>query len=403
MSIPEEKINQMLYFKDVKGKPLMHKGHYIDENCSMIILMMGPRRCGKTSILTSISQCLKKVCAETNLCIEPRSSEGGISIFRKNKTEPERLSSTTKFFNEKREDLIKFTNNPSNIFNNFKGNSGIAGSSDIVNYDFVISCNNNPASMLLLRFIDLPGEYYTDDDDIAEKLITRSDCIIIAVDTPALMSGNQVIQNKVNQSDRINECFLSNLKIDKNDKKSRLVLFAPLKSEKWFRIDEQNDNNTQMDKIVDCIKKYYEDTIRRLSNDSLKNMFSLAVTPVMTVGGVVFSCYNLNKDETDFEFNDNGEPIPNYIKDIKNEGYYPKYCEQPLLYFFSFLNNLLKAKQLKPGLFNLLCRFEWYVALQQIFTNTAKPVYDELDKVLKQRIKVEKGFAVISDESKLLE
>ena len=132
-------------------------------------------------------------------------------------------------------------------------------------------------------------------------------------------------------------------------------------------------------------------------------MFSLAVTPVMTVGGLVFSSYKLNEDESDYEFNDNGEPIPNYIKDIKNEGYYPKYCEQPLLYFFSFLNNLLKTKQIKPNWFNLLCRFEWYVALQKIFTNTAKPVYDELDKVLKERIKGEKGFVVVSDGQELLE
>ena len=402
MSLTKEQIDMMLNFKDKDGKPLMHKGHYIDENCSMIILMMGPRRCGKTSVLTSISHCLKNVCAQTNLCVEPRSSEGGISIFKKNKTVPITVSSTTKFFNEKRDDLIKFTNNPSNLFNNFEGNSGIAASSDIVNYDFVISCNDSPATMLLLRFIDLPGEYYDGESDIAEELVNRSNCIIIAVDTPALMSGNQEIQNKVNQSNIINEYFL-NMKIGEDNNKSRLVLFAPLKSEKWFRIDEQNDNNKEMDKIVNRIKINYENIIKRLSNEKLKSRFSVAVTPVMTVGGVVFSCYSLNKDESDFEFNDSGEPIPNYIKDIKNVGYYPKYCEQPLLYFFSYLNNLLKAKQINPSWFNLIFRFEWYVALQRIFTDKVKPVYNELDKVLKERIKGEKGFAVISDEQGLLE
>ncbi len=400
MSLSQETINDVLSFKDKDGKPLCHRGNPIAEKCCMIILMMGPRRCGKTSVLTSISQCLKNVCAHTNLCVEPRSSAGGITIFKRNNSEPERIASTTKFFNNKRDELKAFADNPSSVLNNFGGNAGIAATSGIMNYDFVISCNNKPASMLLLRFIDVPGEYYLEEEEKVQELVNKSNCIIIAIDTPALMSGKQIIQSKVNHSDEINDYF-EKLNINENDNKSRLILFTPLKSEKWFRIDEENKDSKQMDKIKDKIKHYYENTINKLSNNIFKA--SIAITPVMTIGGVKFFGYSLNKDGKGFALNNNGEPIPTYIKDNQNVGYYPKYCEQPLLYFFSFIDKLLEANQLNPGLWHIIRHAQWYVGLQQIFTNTAKPVYDELKKIISSRIKDEKGFAVISDEQGLLE
>lgn len=142
-------------------------------------------------------------------------------------------------------------------------------------------------SKMDIMFSDVSGEYYdmgrTHDAEIREK-VREYDVFLIAIDTPNLMEAanpdnklcNEAINNSYNHVNDIHT-FLSELD-DKEGADAKLVIFVPLKCEKWVK-------EGRLDAVLQRIKKVYAPTIHALSQYS---NVEIDIMPIQTVGNIVF-------------------------------------------------------------------------------------------------------------------
>lgn len=145
----------------------------------------------------------------------------------------------------------------------------------------------NTDSFMKIVFTDANGEFYDmgrlHDGEIREKIRTY-DVFVIAIDTPNLMEAdnpnnrlcNEAINNSYNHVNDI-YTFMSELD-DKNGGDAKLVIFAPLKCEKWIKEGKIED-------VKKRIAKVYEPTLHALSK--YVNV-EIDIIPVQTVGNIVF-------------------------------------------------------------------------------------------------------------------
>lgn len=145
----------------------------------------------------------------------------------------------------------------------------------------------NTDSFMRIVFTDANGEFYDmgrlHDGEIREKIRTY-DVFVIAIDTPNLMEAvnpnnrlcNEAINNSYNHVNDI-YTFMSELD-DKNGGDAKLVIFAPLKCEKWIKEGKIED-------VKKRIAKVYEPTLHALSK--YVNV-EIDIIPVQTVGNIVF-------------------------------------------------------------------------------------------------------------------
>lgn len=369
-------IDKVLRFTDPNGKPLTYDGIKIKEDKCFTVLMMGPRRCGKTSVLTSINRCTKQVSANSSIVCVPRGE------FKS-------------FFIKKEEELIDFANNPANFLNGANGNSGISATSEISFYDFVLYHPKNKKNIFMLRFIDANGEFYRDFPEEMSRLVKESDMIIVAIDTPALMMENQSLANKMNGYNYINDYF-GELELEEGTNTTKLVLFAPLKCEYLYRRDEDMDSNCFMNSVVQQIQIEYKQMIDKLSNKDFKDLISIAVTPILTIGGVKFISYETDEN-SEYKKDKEGLALANYIVDTKYSGYHPLYCEQPIYYLLAYMNNLLlETKENNEK--NISKFFKKVPIIRKILVDKDMKFLSEIKTIANRIIVNEKGFAIISDE-----
>lgn len=137
-----------------------------------------------------------------------------------------------------------------------------------------------------ITFTDVNGEYYTNVingnaqqyKENRQQLIDnvrKSDVILIAIDTPYLMEGNEAQNIRANCVDDI-QSLLTELRMED---KAKLVVFVPLKCEKWARDGHKLDDVTAK---VECV---YSTIIRNLKSSPL---IEILVLPVQTVGSLRF-------------------------------------------------------------------------------------------------------------------
>lgn len=154
--------------------------------------------------------------------------------------------------------------------------------------DFMLQfCVPKTESKMNILFSDVCGEYYdmgrTHDEEIREK-IREYDVFLIAIDTPNLMEAtnpdnrlcNEAINNSYNHVNDI-YTFLSELD-DKEGADAKLVIFVPLKCEKWAR--EGNINQ-----VVERVKTVYAPSLHALSQYT---NVEVDIMPIQTVGNIVF-------------------------------------------------------------------------------------------------------------------
>ena len=129
-----------------------------------------------------------------------------------------------------------------------------------------------------LDFLDVPGSFFDIGLHYEEmiRLVSESDVYIINVDTPYLMADgvSTALFRAVN---RLNEIYslLTNLP----ENKARMVIIAPVKSEKWMK-------ENRIDEVVERIELAYAETINVLKSYS---KMSLCIIPVQTIGNILFS------------------------------------------------------------------------------------------------------------------
>jgi hypothetical protein len=153
-------------------------------------------------------------------------------------------------------------------------------------YTLQFSIPNTDSKMDII-FTDANGEFFDmgrlHDAEIREK-IREYDVFVVAIDTPYLMEAvnpdnklcNEAINNSYNHVNDI-YTFLSELD-DKDGADAKLVIFAPLKCEKWIK-------ENRVFEVVGRVKHVYEPTIHALSK--YMNV-EIDIMPIETVGNIIF-------------------------------------------------------------------------------------------------------------------
>lgn len=236
------------------------------------ILMMGGRRCGKSSILASmIHQLLNNV----DLCkkyiqITPYGGEDG----------------TTKSLETKRNNLVSFIETKP------------TGCHYLVDFDADDKFNKyyfkakipKPEGGVYhgnvkLEVIDCPGESFdasASEEKISElkQYAAQSDIFLIVVDTPYLMDkksdGGKFMS--VNRPTTIHEFIKENVAFRRDDDYKKII-FVPVKCEKW-----RNDLDAVSKKLQE--PGYYGELIQFLEADK---RWSYSVIPALTAGSIEFS------------------------------------------------------------------------------------------------------------------
>lgn len=146
---------------------------------------------------------------------------------------------------------------------------------------------SNTDNKMSIQFSDVSGEYYdmgrTHDEEV-RKRVKEYDVFLIAIDTPNLMEAinpdnklcNEAINNSYNHVNDI-YTFLSEID-DKDGADAKLVIFVPLKCEKWAKEGKINQ-------VVERVKTVYKPSLHALSQYT---NVEVDIMPIQTVGNIVF-------------------------------------------------------------------------------------------------------------------
>lgn len=332
------------------------------------ILMMGGRRAGKSTILSSILSQLDKNTPGT-ICTIVDNTDYTQEIETKDGVK--QLPTLGIKQNEIR-DYIKKRQMNTEFLVDMSPTYGKAS------YILEVSSDNTTID---LEFIDVPGEWMRANvKEHAElvALVEKSDVFVIVIDTPYLMNTNDdegISINRVyNRVDEITQA-MSKIKIDtENDLKQ--IILCPVKCEKWIR-------EGKTDLIIEKVLKTYRNLINRWVS---RPEITIQIMPIQTIGGLEFTrllpakLYFKNDDDrigescsidplTNTLTNKDGRVIRqsphSYIEDderwkidyvdiplswykLNGEGVKPRLCEQPGFHILKFLvekeENAVKAK-----------------------------------------------------------
>lgn len=235
------------------------------------VLMVGGRRCGKSSILASLVKQLWNNVALSQYVRITQRRDGNIGA-------P---------LDKKQNDLESFMlNNPRGSYFLVDFNADDTFS----HYTFQIQGPNwgtflGIPRQINIEFVDCPGESYSvgarvSFDAELQSQMPECDIFLIAVDTPYLMdpksdSGKFKNVNEVISITNLFEQLISfNTEYD-----YKKVIFVPVKCEAW-----KND----LDQVVKKLQgdEYYGPLMRRLEMDQ---RWSYSVIPAITAGGIKFS------------------------------------------------------------------------------------------------------------------
>lgn len=332
------------------------------------ILMMGGRRAGKSTILSSILSQLREntpgtICTiidKTDYTQEIETKDGPkpLPTLDIKQREIEHYIKKRQMNTEFLVDMSPTYGNPSYI---------LEVSADTTAVDF--------------EFIDVPGEWMRANVADHAKLVSHvesSDVFVIVIDTPFLMNTDNDEGTSINLVyNRVNEITqaMAKMKIeDKNDLKQ--IILCPVKCEKWVR-------EGKADLVVEKVLKSYRDLINRWVTCP---EVTIQIMPIQTVGGLESTrllpakLYFKNDDDrtgescsidplTNTLINKEGRVIrqsaDSFIEDdsfwyidyvdiplswykLNGEGVKPRFCEQPGYHILKFLvekeENAIKAK-----------------------------------------------------------
>ncbi|MEA5500445.1 MAG: hypothetical protein WAN66_27005 [Limnoraphis robusta] len=253
------------------------------------ITMLGPSGVGKTSLLAAMYDQFENVSKDLQL-IPDQDSKSILDM---------RLNELKSF-----------------VGDSIKVRGGISQTGEPRSFQFEFGEIGTSPS-LKLNFQDYPGEYIEQTDKIEEvkKFIRDSAAVLIPIDTPALMERDGKYHDKFNQPSELNNLFKD---LYKNLDSRRLVILAPVKCEKYMQ-------NTP--ELFRKVKAGYQPLLNKFASDKLLPKVAVIITPVQTVGSVIFSRIEEENNELTFY----------YRKPNPTDPYKPKNSEQPLKYLLRFL------------------------------------------------------------------
>lgn len=232
------------------------------------ILMMGGQRSGKSSMLAGLLETMLNGKVKELVTVEDMTARSGtgLDLSRNIRDLKLRLLMT-----QDKSFLIDDENNKTNAFSDYLLEFAVPGTS----------------SRMQMLFSDVNGEFYDKGqihDTEISKLIRECDVFLVAIDTPFLMEAvnpsNRLCNESINLSYnhvRDLEDFFTELD-DKDGADAKLVIFVPLKCEKWIR-------EGQTARVVKRVEEVYGRIIHNLS--AYTNV-EIDIMPIQTVGNIVF-------------------------------------------------------------------------------------------------------------------
>ena len=174
-------------------------------------------------------------------------------------------------------------------------------------YRFNVKIKGKP-DVISLDFYDFNGEWLVGGDphyDDVQEQISRSDVLMIIIDTPYLMEDDGQYNDIRNRCFRITEAIKANF--DVNSSVPKMVLFVPIKCERYY-------DETRMEDVYNKIvsERCYGGLI-----SYLQKCCEMAITPIQTIGTASF---------TGFDFDPStGTYLMGKEKDGKELPIYPEY------------------------------------------------------------------------------
>ena len=279
------------------------------------ILMIGPPRTGKSSLLASMIFNFDMVCSNYGLTLTADKDTKDIMDIRL----------------ESMEETIK--NHCNNMEKSFPIDKNKTPSQD--EYNFLLSANGS-SNTHVLQFTDINGEKLFEDlerEDLKDT-IHKSQIIMIAIDTPHLMEENGAYNTAFNRPGDV-ERLLNDFS---EQEPMKLIMFVPIKCEKYYY-------ENRMDEVNQRVKGAYAGLLQEYrENKTVNKKYTVAITPVLTAGGIVFD--DFERDEEGFvkrvqaasNISLRLRPKTALYKINREDPYFfPRFCEQPVLYLLNFV------------------------------------------------------------------
>lgn len=288
------------------------------------VLMLGGKRCGKTTTLAAMYDKAKNAIAGTEFSL----------IYDKGNTEAE------------------LNNALEEIKNVMKTFSGALASSEVSEnntgsfgeYHFRLvrnSTGNVKNGGIPFVVYDIPGEWIEKEQEKLKRYISECQVIIIAIDTPRLFAKRTDdnygrYHEEANKSIQIADFFRQVLSPE--DIRNRMILFVPIKCERYFHLDRLEKLNkfgrSYMSEVSDTVIAGYSNLLFYLrSHPNLLNNTTIAITPIMSAGGIDFIGFKEKDGEMVSYYQ-----APEYIHyENDDERYSPEYCEQPMIYVMAYI------------------------------------------------------------------
>ena len=333
------------------------------------VMMVGGRRCGKTSVLAAMKQNFEDLFAKTDLTLSIGDLETLDVLDKKN-------NEMNDYFLGASNRTFTPDSNPTEEIAHYLFNFGVAGKESRINVDFV----------------DYPGEWLASKEHQQSifSCMKKSQAIIIAIDTPHMMEENGRFNEQRNFCFRISEML--KMAFEHEKPAHMLVLFVPLKCE-WCQM------NGQMPLVQQKTEEAYAPLIRYLQR--YPNRYQVAVTPIFTMGGAAFSRFQRDPNTQEVDIDPKyGTPKKAiyWFPDTKVGKPEPKYCEQPVVWLVAYLLHLAakkKTKEYHDGGFwkRLSIEFQDF-----IFDNAKAKDYMEHKKLLLENLKrSDDGYHIVQN------
>lgn len=284
----------MKFFNDLKDT----LSSVVKETPTIRATMMGPRAVGKTSIMASIFSETRDSIAGTNLYF--RSSIESLSTLSN-----KRLALMQIF--EKKETLSDAPNV-----------GAIAASNEETKFVFEMGYVGRQKSVNI-EITDFPGEYLQDNPQKVADYIADSQVIMIAIDTPYLMEKDGQYNEEKNHITWVTNFIVNH----SNELKDKLILFVPLKCERYF-------HDGKIDDVQSRIEREYTTIISFCNTANI----ACAIVPIQTLGGVEFDSFIDNTNSLSFI-----TKLSKYRFVGADAEYKPLFCVQPMYYLLVYVAN----------------------------------------------------------------
>lgn len=382
------------------------------------IVMLGGRRCGKTTILSKIKQHFNEVLhhgadeADKNDLLSLIPPTGEIT----------KLNNAQDCINE-------LFSSVENCYQEFAIDENASNDKTVTTFKL------NPLQgkgSLSLEFTDIPGEWcsyvegYSKENKLndVKNLIIDSNVIIIAIDTPSLMELNGINADYYNRIRDIKELFASAFSgetFSKNESQ-KMIIFVPLKCEKYVIKSNGCANVDGLSKVCSVVELYYKEMI-----DCFKyyqNNITMAILPIVTIKEVEWARFftlNTATGETGGIYDDNGLPQKfiygksNSINLCSKFRFKPElydavaegdkesqslYCEQPLVYSLVYLFKYYSMYGKKPFWTKIPILGSFFAALFKLFgLFEQNEAYEVESKRLRAKIMLREknGFKILQN------